>query len=295
VVATATALSGATAQERFGFYRITSDYTTLIDDETVDAVVVATRHDLHAEMVSQFLSAGKAVFVEKPLALNMEELERVAESIRSSDNARLMVGFNRRFSPLFGELKDAWGEGRGEQHLHYLVNAGPLDRDSWYRDLSRYGSRFVGEGGHFVDVLSWWLGEEPIEVTAHPSSSEEDDIDVALRYPGGSIGLISYLTRGSRQYPKETFMASGGSGTARLDNFREASVWSDRGRAFHRSKRKVDKGQAAQVDAFVEAVRTGSPMPIPVKTLLSTTEATLLARASVMSGRAEPIRRSPGI
>ena len=188
VVATATALSGATAQERFGFDRITSDYTTLIDDEAVDAVVVATRHDLHAEMVSQFISAGKSVFVEKPLALNMEELERVVESIRSSDNARLMVGFNRRFSPLFGELKDAWGEGRGEQHLHYLVNAGPLDRDSWYRDLSRYGSRFVGEGGHFVDVLSWWLGEEPIEVTAASFSRRGG------RYRGG-IALSGRLDR----------------------------------------------------------------------------------------------------
>jgi predicted dehydrogenase len=294
VVATATALSGATAQERFGFDRITSDYLTLLDDDEVDAVVIATRHDLHAEMVSRFIEAGKAVFVEKPLARSTAELDELIESIRSSGNRRLMVGFNRRFAPLLGQLRAAWGEGQGEQHLQYVVNAGPLDSDSWYRDRSRYGSRFEGEGGHFIDVFSWWLGEDPIEVSGVSSPGDVDDLELTLRFPGGSVGHISYLTRGNRSYPKETFFASGESRTARLDNFKEASIWSERGKTVHRSRGKVDKGQAAQVDAFVEAVRTGSDMPIAVESLVSTTEATLLAQASALSGRAEPIRRPSG-
>lgn len=293
-VATATALSGATAQERFGFDRITSDYQTLIDDDTIDAVVIATRHDLHARMVSELIAAGKAVFVEKPLATNRGELEQVIESIRSSGNQRLMVGFNRRFAPLLRQLKESWGAGHGEQHLHYIVNAGPLDNDSWYRDISRYGSRFDGEGGHFIDVLSWWLDEDPVEVAGHASPGEVDDLEVILRYPGGSIGLISYLTRGSRTYPKETFLVSGASRTARLDNFKEATIWSDRGKTVRRSRGKVDKGQAAQIGAFVESVRTGSEMPIAIESLVSTTEATLLAQTSAGSGRSEPLRRLSG-
>jgi predicted dehydrogenase len=291
VVATATALSGATAQERFGFDRITSDYRTLIDDDAVDAVVIATRHDLHAQMVSEMIAAGKAVFVEKPLATNTGQLDHVIESIRSTGNQRLMVGFNRRFAPLLRLLKDAWSESNGEQHLHYVVNAGPLDNDSWYRDVARYGSRFDGEGGHFIDVLSWWLGEDPVEVAGYPSPGDVDDVEVILHYPGGSIGHISYLTRGSRAYPKETLLVSGESRTARLDNFKEATIWSDRAATVGRSRGKVDKGQAAQIGAFVEAVKTGSEMPIAVESLLSTTEATLLAQTSARSGRAEPLRR----
>ena len=115
-----------------------------------------------------------------------------------------------------------------------------------------------------------------------------------LRFPGGSIGHISYLTRGSRAYPKETFLVSGESRTARLDNFKEATIWSDRRRTVRRSRGNVDKGQAAQIGAFVEAVSTGSDMPITVESLLSTTEATLLAQTSAQSGRAEPLRRPSG-
>jgi predicted dehydrogenase len=295
VVATATALSGATANEKFGFDRVTSDYLSLVDDDEIDAVVIATRHDLHAEMVTRFIEAGKAVFVEKPLAISMDELDRVVESLRSSGNRRLMVGFNRRFAPLFQRLRDAWGAETGEQHLHYLVNAGPVEGDSWYRDVSRYGSRFVGEGGHFVDVLTWWLDERPVEVMAAQSNGDIDDLEVTVRFSGGSIGVISYLTRGSRRYPKETFLASGGSRTARLDNFEKAVLWSDRGKKELRSRGKVDKGQASQMAAFVEAVKTGTSMPISIESLISTTEATLLAQQSAAAGRASAISRYSGI
>lgn len=294
VVATATALSGATAQERFGFDQVTSDYRALIEDDSVDAVVIATRHDLHAGMVSEMIAAGKAVFVEKPLALTIDELDQVIESIRSAGNQRLMVGFNRRFAPLLRQMKEAWGEGQGEQHLHYTVNAGPLDNESWYRDTTRYGSRFEGEGGHFIDVFSWWLGEDPIEVIGVSSPGDPDDLGLTLRYPGGSIGHISYLTRGSRGFPKETFFVSGESHTARLDNFKEATIWSERGKKDLRSRGRVDKGQAAQIAAFVEAVHKGSDMPIGIDSLATTTEATLLAQASAASGRAEPVRRFSG-
>jgi predicted dehydrogenase len=295
VVATASALSSATAQQKFGFDRITSDYLSLMEDDEVDAVVIATRHDLHAEMVSRFIEAGKAVFVEKPLAITSEQLDSVVESIRSSRNQRLMVGFNRRFAPLLQKLRQAWGESAGEQHLHYLVNAGPVEADSWYRDAGRFGSRFVGEGGHFIDVFSWWLGERPVDVSASQSPGDMDDLEVTLRYPGGSIGVISYLTRGSRRYPKETFLASGSSQTARLDNFGEAVLWSDRGKKELRSRGKVDKGQAAQMSAFVAAVKSGSSMPIALEALLTTTEATLLTQTSASSGLAASTSRFAGI
>jgi predicted dehydrogenase len=169
-----------------------------------------------------------------------------------------------------------------------------LDNESWYRDTTRYGSRFEGEGGHFIDVFSWWLGEDPIEVIGVSSPGDPDDLGLTLRYPGGSIGHISYLTRGSRSFPKETFFVSGESHTARLDNFKEATIWSERGKKDLRSRGRVDKGQAAQIAAFVEAVHKGSDMPIGIDSLATTTEATLLAQTSAASGRAEPVRRFSG-
>lgn len=291
-VATATALSGATAQERFAFEKVTTDYHSVLEDRDIDAVVVATRHDLHATIVREALQAGKAVFVEKPLAITEDELEEVIEAIGSSGNQRLMVGFNRRFAPLLRELKDMWGEVASGSRLHYTVNTGPLGDDSWYRNVEKYGSRFVGEGGHFIDVCSWWLGEDPDGVAAHATGEDVDDIVVILRYPGGSVATISYLTGGSSRYPKETLVVSGSGRNARLDNFRRIEVWTDRGKTNTRRLRgTVDKGQAAEIQEFVSAVKSGGDMPIEVNSLIATTRATLLAQVSARSGRIEPLNR----
>lgn len=272
VVATSTALSGATATKRFGFARSTTDYEQALDG--VDAVLIATRHDTHARIAATALSAGKAVFVEKPLAITTDDLEIISGHLEQND--RLMVGFNRRFSPLLGWLRETLGEGEGVARVDYSINASDIQAGSWYADSRTQGTRFAGEGGHFIDTLSWWLGEDPIDVMARTSESDPDGIEVILAYPGGSLGSISYTTRGSGSYPKETLVASGGGVTARLDNFREATVWRGR-KKIDRSARKVDKGQAGELAAFVDAVKTGAPMPISAHSLLATTEATLAA------------------
>jgi predicted dehydrogenase/threonine dehydrogenase-like Zn-dependent dehydrogenase len=286
-VATTTSLSAANAQRRFSFIDASTDTASVLDDESIDAVFIVTRHRTHADLTCQALERGKTVFVEKPLALTLDELEQVGKVIDATGNDRLMVGFNRRFSPMFVDLRSRFGA-QGPALVRYLVNAGRLDPKSWYGRTATEGSRFEGEGGHFIDTVSWWLDALPTEVHAL-ATDDPDDLLVNLRFDDGSVASIAYATRGNSRFPKETFEASAGGRTARLANFRTATVWSGRRRKVNRSLGSIDKGQRAEVQAFVEAVRSGGPMPIPLPSLVATTRATLAVSASRASRRPESL------
>jgi predicted dehydrogenase/threonine dehydrogenase-like Zn-dependent dehydrogenase len=286
-VATTRSLSAVNAQRRFGFTTASTSAEAVLDDESLDAIFIVTRHRTHADLVCRALETGKAVFVEKPLALTGDELQRVIDAVVSTGNDRLMVGFNRRFAPLLVRLKSLFGPPGAKSVTRYLVNAGQLDADSWYRDKELEGSRFAGEGGHFIDTLSWWTGSIPEEVYAAPGP-EPDDLQATVRFRNGSTGTISYVTVGNPRYPKETLDAAAGGRSARLDNFRQATVWSGRRQTSTRS-RGQDKGQQQQITQFIEAVRTGAPMPISLDSLVATTRATLAVGESLSSGKPEPV------
>ena len=157
-VATRRSLSAVNAQRKFKFRDAGTDLEAVLEDTSVDAVFIVTRHSSHADLTCRALEAGKAVFVEKPLALTLGELERILATVDETGNDRVMVGFNRRFSPLLVEMRARFGQPTEPTNARYLVNAGRLGSDSWYRDSEVEGSRFVGEGGHFVDTMSWWIG-----------------------------------------------------------------------------------------------------------------------------------------
>ncbi len=283
-VATTRSLSAVNAQRKFGFEAATTDTAVVLDDPTIDAVVVATRHHSHADFVCRALERGKAVFVEKPLALSQVQLEQVIETVERTGNDRLMVGFNRRFAPLFTQMRSRFGAIEGPVTARYLVNAGRLDAGSWYLNEGLEGSRFLGEGGHFIDTLSAWIGRPPVEVEALQTPGGAD-LHVSLRFADGSLGTITYVTGGDHRFPKETFDVSGGGRNARLDNFTRATVWSRDGKDVKRSLAGQDKGQRAQLAAFVEAVGGGSPMPIDAASLVATTRATIAAEQSLLSGQ----------
>jgi predicted dehydrogenase len=292
-VATTTSLSGMNARRKFGFTAVTTDVDEVLDDEGLDAVVVVTRHHSHAAFVRQALQRGggrRAVFVEKPLALTGEQLDDVLDAVRTSGNDRLMVGFNRRFAPLLTELQarfgvgpgDGSGSGSGPLAARYLVNAGRLDATSWYLDADREGSRFAGEGGHFIDTVSALLGQDPVEVYAVGTGQ---DVQAVLTYPDSSTATIAYLAGGSSKFPKESIDLTGGARSARLDNFQRVSVWTPNGKRTKRSM-TIDKGQRGQLAAFVDAVRDGAPMPIGLDSLVATTRATLAVGLSAAERRA---------
>jgi predicted dehydrogenase len=226
------------------------------------------------------------VFVEKPLALTREETDRIADTIQRTGNDRIMVGFNRRFAPLLTAMKSGFGPDAAGSVTRYLVNAGPLAKDSWYRNTELEGSRFAGEGGHFIDTLSWWTDSLPAEVYAVPGPGP-GDATVTIRFGTGASGTVSYLTSGNVRYPKESMDATGGGRSARLDNFRSATVWSGRRKSVTKARGGQDKGQRAEMERFVAAVRTGGPMPIGSDSLLATTRATIAAGESLVTGQPE--------
>jgi predicted dehydrogenase/threonine dehydrogenase-like Zn-dependent dehydrogenase len=275
-VATRRSLSAVNAQRKFGFESTSTDADHIICDDTINIAFIVTRHSTHADLACRALEAGKSVFVEKPLALTLEQLDRIIATVQTTGNDRIMVGFNRRFAPILTEMRSRFGPTSEPTNARYLINAGRLAANSWYRDVSLEGSRFVGEGGHFVDTMSWWIGSDPAEVISLPAANPEE-VQMSLRYENGSLGTITYVTNAHRRFPKETFEASSGGRTARLDNFRRATAWTGGRRRTRRQLGAVDKGQAAEIKAFLESVRTGSPMPISFDSLIATTRATLAA------------------
>ncbi|MFI0820159.1 bi-domain-containing oxidoreductase [Streptomyces sp. NPDC021098] len=290
-VVTTTALSAANAKRKFGFAEATTDLDAVLGDKSIDAVFVVTRHSSHAELTMRALRAGKAVFVEKPLALTEDELAGVLTAVEESGNDRLQVGFNRRFAPLLQEARKRFGARTGPANLRYLVNAGRLDHGSWYLQQGTEGSRFAGEGGHFIDTASWLLGADPVSVYAAATPGNED-LQVVLRYPDGSTATIAYVTTGSPDFPKETLDLIADGKVLRLDDFVRASVHDRKRWVSSRLPKARDKGQNAQLAAFIKAVRTGGPMPVPLESLVATTAATLAVRAGLAGGAPVTLARA---
>jgi len=287
-VATATALSAANAQAKFGFARVSTDFQNLLADPDIDAVLIATRHDSHAVMVCEALRAGKAVFVEKPLAVTAEQLAAVRDAIAETGNHRLMVGFNRRFARALTDLRAAWAACGGPQVVNYTVNAGTLEAGSWYGQVVAHGTRFAGEGGHFVDTVSWWLGADPLTAQAIATPGDADNLIALLTYPEGSIAKIAYVTTGDPRYPKEVLEVFGDGKVARMDNFKRTEIWRG-GKCRTTRAGAVDKGQKRELEAFIQAVRTAADMPVAFDSLIATTACTLAVGRSIASGKVEPV------
>ncbi|MFJ2742914.1 bi-domain-containing oxidoreductase [Streptomyces sp. NPDC087440] len=290
-VVTTTALSAANAERKFGFASATTDLDAVLGDDAIDAVFVVTRHSSHADLTRRALLAGKAVFVEKPLALTEGELADVLATVEESGNDRLQVGFNRRFAPLLQEAKQRFGQRTGPASLRYLVNAGSLQQGSWYLRQDTEGSRFAGEGGHFIDTASWLLDADPVSVYAVASPGGED-LQVVLRYPDASTATLSYVTTGASSFPKETLDLVADGKVLRLDDFVRASVYGQKRWVSSRLPKARDKGQNAELAAFVRAVRSGGPMPVPLESLAATTAATLAVRTSLASGAPVTLART---
>ena len=287
-VATATALSAANAKAKFGFARMSTDFRAVLADADIDAVLIATRHDSHSYMVCEALRAGKAVFVEKPLAVTPDQLAQVRDTIEQTGNDRLMVGFNRRFAAILNGMRQRWGATGGPQVVQYTVNAGPLDAGSWYGQTELQGTRFVGEGGHFIDTVSWWLGADPVEAYAAATPDDPDNLVATLTYADGSIAKIAYVTHGDPKYPKEMLEVFADGKVARMDNFRRTEVWRG-GKCKTTRTGGIDKGQKQELEAFIAAVKSGGEMPVPFASLIATTAATFAVSRSVSTRRPERV------
>jgi predicted dehydrogenase len=259
--------SAAIAAEKFGFELVTTDLDALFDDETVNCVYVLTRHDSHARLALRALEAGKHVFVEKPLALNLEELGALEAAVASSGRL-LTVGFNRRFAPLAEEARELLRCRAGPAALVLTVNAGSVPQDHWTQHPDAGGGRVVGEACHFIDLARSLVGApiRSLEVTAarDRSGAAIDDVaNLSLSFEDGSTAAVHYLAIGSRAFPKERIEAFFDGKTLVIDNWRRLRRYGVRGPWLQRVRR-MDKGHEQEIRAWVQATRSGGPSPIPL-------------------------------
>ncbi len=291
-VATASGLSARSVADRFGFERCASAAKEILEDPGVAVVLVATRHDSHAELVVQGLRAGKSVFVEKPLALNEEQLQEVIDAFSAASGRKcdtvLMVGFNRRFASFSQEIKE-FVSGRGEPLvLHYRVNAGFVPGDHWTQDPRQGGGRILGEVCHFVDWMQFLIGTPPVQVVARslPNGGvyRDDNAVIVISYADGSLGNIVYCANGDKRMGKERVEVLGGGRMAVLEDFRQLTLSGGGSRRVQRHWFGPEKGHRAEVEAFLRAVRNGGPMPIPLVELVSTTRVTFAISESLSRG-----------
>jgi polar amino acid transport system substrate-binding protein len=250
-IATASGISAHDVGKRFGFAYAVSSAEEVLDDSNVNLIVIGTRHDLHAELARKALERNKHVFVEKPLALNDEQLDAVLD-VAGSSTGRLMVGFNRRFSPLAQRAKEFFNGRDTPLSMLYRVNAGRIPKEHWTQNAEEGGGRIAGEVCHFIDLMQFLTGAPPVSVFAESISAKSskivdaDSVFITLRFADGSNGAVAYLSEGDKGLAKERLEIFGAGRVFVLDDFRRATLYKD-GREEQVVLKVQDKGQQAQV------------------------------------------------
>jgi predicted dehydrogenase len=305
---TSSGTSSRSVAERFGFDFCTANEKEIIENDSINTVFIATRHDSHAHYVMEALKAGKHVFTEKPLCLTIQQLDEIAELLAqssklkaqnskglSTDNTNqpinqstnqpiLMVGYNRRFSPFAKIIKAEYGD--VPMAMTYRVNAGAVPPDSWIQDADLGGGRIIGEVCHFVDLLTYVNGSLPDSVHANvlnDPNALNDTLTVSLKYENGSIGTICYFANGDTSLPKERGEVYAQGCTTVIEDFQTLSIHAG-GKKKVKKVLSQDKGQKNEVKAFIEAIIRGSGATIPLNEIFSASLVTFKIIESIRTG-----------
>lgn len=287
-VANSTGVSAKNTAERFRFSFSSTDAKEVIKDTSTNCVFIATRHNTHGELVCSALKAGLSVFVEKPLCLNKTELKEIIQAQQQSGKA-LLVGFNRRFSPLATQLKQSFGRKTSPYSMIYRVNAGFIPKDNWIQDPLQGGGRIIGEVCHFIDLMQFFADADPVEVFAKSVKSgsekevDEDSVMINISFSDGSIGTVHYLAIGDKSFPKERLEVFGAGAVAVLDDFKTAS-FTRNGNTSKFSSSGQDKGHRNEVETFIKALLQANTCPIPLNSMFLTTLTTFYALESLRTG-----------
>ena len=287
-IASASGLSAAHAAQKFGFSFAASDEKEILANADINTVVILTRHQQHARQVITALQNGKAVYCEKPLAITLEELEQVEETLSNQPGALLTVGFNRRYAPFAIKLKEFIQTANAPMVIHYRVNAGFLPSNHWLHDPTQGGGRIIGEGCHFIDLCTFLTDQNPISVTTHAlpdgGQFQQDNCSITLRYDDGSIAVVQYLANGNKNFPKERLEVFAGGRIGVLDDFRVLELVTETKRSLQRSRFSQDKGHLASWQNFIQSITSTVP-PIPYEELVSVSRASFAAAESMNTGK----------
>ena len=285
-IVTSGGVNGVIHGDKAGFAEASTDIDSMLADQQTNTVAIVTRHNTHARFVTQALQAGKHVFVEKPLAITLDELTEVATAYREmheqGHKLHLMVGFNRRFSPQIQQMKTLLDSVNEPKSFMLTMNAGAIPPDHWTQDNNVGGGRIIGEACHYIDLMRYLAGSEIVSVQARRMGNApgvaitEDKAAFILGFADGSFGTINYLANGAASFPKERIEAFAGGKVLQLDNFiklkgygwpnfKKMNLW------------KQDKGQNACAAAFLNAIETGSATPISAEEIFEVARVTIEA------------------
>ena len=282
-VCTTDGLASSNVARKFGFQKFTTKPEEILNDLEINVVFIATRHDSHAKYVIEALKSGKKVFVEKPLAINYDELKEIIEL--QVEEKFLLVGFNRRFAKSIIDIKNYFPS--GPFNFLYRVNAGRLPLEHWTQ-WEEQGGRIIGEVCHFIDTLSFICNSHPKQVFAHSISfkqgfnKEEDTLSILLKFLDGSIGTIIYQANADSTIPKEYLEVSALQKSAILHNFEKVDFYTG-GKV--KSKKYFGKGHKEEVESFINAIKNGNASPIELKSLYLTTLTTFAIIESLRTNK----------
>ncbi|GMV37870.1 MAG: oxidoreductase [Fimbriimonadales bacterium] len=283
-VASAGGVSAKSAMDRFGFRYAAGSARDILQDRDINAVLIATRHNSHAPLVCEALRAGKAVFVEKPLALDEDQLADVLRTYRETGGF-LFVGHNRRFSPMVRRIAEFFRNRTGPMMMNYRVNAGPLESKHWMRATAEGGSRVISEGCHFLDVMMFLAGARPVRAYgAVPKGAyEPDTAHGVVQFADGSVGTLTYVTICDPSLPKEHLEVFCDGKGAVLEDFRALELYAD-GKAIKQKAAGQDKGHKAELEMFAELVKTGGEMPVSIEDLAALSLSTFAILSTAPEG-----------
>jgi predicted dehydrogenase/threonine dehydrogenase-like Zn-dependent dehydrogenase len=301
-VASLAGLNASQVAEKFGFDYCTSDYQKLVEDPEIHLIVVATRHGSHAGLACEALRHGKHVLVEKPLAVNREQLEEIigacgeSRPCPSASSPVLMVGFNRRFSCIARWTKDKFAAIREPLAIQCTVNTGPLPADSWVYDRVDGGGRIIGEVCHFIDLIQYLTNSWPRRVYAETLTSQRshrtDNLVITLKMEDGSVASIQYFSGGDKSYPRERVEIFGGGAVGLVDDFRYACFVRKGRKTRLRTWLSADRGHRAEMETLLDVIRHGAQPPVPLADYVCTTLTTFAIEKALKSRAPVEVERA---
>ena len=281
-IASAKGLTSTSLGKKYGIEQSTSDINEILDDSSVNAVIITTRHHLHGQQVLDSIAKGKHIFVEKPLAINENELSQIQLAFENG-NSSIMVGFNRRFSPHVQKIKELIPTEQPKSMVA-LINAGFIPSDHWIHDEKVGGGRIIGEACHFLDLFTYISGSSIDAVNAstlgEPQKSS-DNVTIQIKFRNGDIGTIHYWANGNKKYPKEVIHIFSEGSILVLNNFRELKGYGFK--KFSKIRTKLNKGHQQQFSNWHESLKSGRPT-IPFEQIVNVTKASFCATDSLLLG-----------
>jgi len=288
-VASASGLSAQHAARKFGFSFASSSASDLINEGRINTIAILTRHQSHADLTLRALKKGKHVYCEKPLAIKKSEIDQIHEFLKKKKHPTLTVGFNRRFAPMTLKMKEFFQNSNEPFYAHYRVNAGFIPATHWLHDIEQGGGRLIGEACHFIDLILFIISRSPlrVNVASLPDCGKyhHDNFVITVDFEDGSVGSIAYLANGSKRLSKEYIEVFNNGKVAILNDFRSLELLDDHNSIKQRSWLKQDKGHQAAWAAFIDAIRSANPAPIPYSDLMLTSYITLACQQSLLSGK----------